>query len=72
MGWSFRGVNPTISGKAFGCQEFKSLRCLKGETRDKISKIILRSCLCNRYPWLWFFLILLSIWSMPWVSDVGN
>ena len=40
MGWSFRGVNPTISGKAFGCDEFKSLRCLKGETRDKISKIM--------------------------------
>lgn len=38
--WSFRGVNPTISGKGFGCQEFKSLRCLKGETRDKISKIM--------------------------------
>ena len=38
--WSVRGVNPTISGKAFGCEEFKSLRCLKGETRDKISKIM--------------------------------
>lgn len=40
MGWSFRGVNPTISGKGFGWEEFKSSRWWKGETRDKISKIM--------------------------------
>lgn len=38
--WSFRGVNPTISGKVFGWEEFKSSRWWKGETRDKISKIM--------------------------------